>query len=83
MEQASCAGSVAGAGTIAGMTIRVFLLDDHALVREGIRLLLESESDIEVVGEAGTAAEAMTRVPLASPAALPSVCPTERVPHRA
>ena len=49
------------------MAIRVFLLDDHALVREGIRSLLESEPDIEVVGEAGTAAEALTRVPLARP----------------
>ena len=49
------------------MTIRVFLLDDHELVREGIRSLLENESDIEVVGEAATAAEALTRVPLAKP----------------
>ncbi len=49
------------------MAIRVFLLDDHPIVREGIRSLLESEPDIEVVGEAGTAAEAMTRVPLARP----------------
>jgi DNA-binding NarL/FixJ family response regulator len=49
------------------MAIRVFLLDDHALVREGIRLLLENEPDIEVVGEAATAAEAMTRAPLARP----------------
>ena len=49
------------------MSIRVFLLDDHELVREGIRSLLESDPDIEVVGEAGTAAEALTRVPLAKP----------------
>ena len=49
------------------MTIRVFLLDDHAIVREGIRILLENEPDLEVVGEAGTAAEAMTRAPLARP----------------
>ena len=34
------------------MTIRVFLLDDHALVRSGIRMLLSAEIDIEVVGEA-------------------------------
>ena len=46
---------------------RVFLLDDHELVREGIRTLLESDEDIEVVGEAGTAAEALTRIPLAKP----------------
>lgn len=49
------------------MTIRVFLLDDHELVREGIRSLLESDPEIEVVGEATTAAEALTRVPLARP----------------
>ena len=47
------------------MTIRVFLLDDHELVREGIRSLLESDQEIEVVGEATTAVEALTRVPLA------------------
>jgi DNA-binding NarL/FixJ family response regulator len=50
-----------------GVTIRVFLLDDHELVREGIRSLLESDEEIEVVGEAATAAEALTRVPLAKP----------------
>jgi two-component system, NarL family, response regulator DevR len=49
------------------MTLRVFLLDDHELVREGIRTLLESDEDIEVVGEAGTASEALTRIPLAKP----------------
>jgi two-component system, NarL family, response regulator DevR len=49
------------------MAIRVFLLDDHDLVREGIRSLLESDDEIEVVGEAGTAADALTRVPLAKP----------------
>jgi two-component system, NarL family, response regulator DevR len=49
------------------MAIRVFLLDDHEVVREGIRLLLESDDDIEVVGEASTAAEAMDRIPVAKP----------------
>jgi two-component system response regulator DevR len=49
------------------MTIRVFLLDDHELVREGVRSLLESAEDMEVVGEAGTAAEAMNRIPLCKP----------------
>ena len=49
------------------MVIRVFLLDDHEVVREGIRLLLESDDDIEVVGEAATAAEALERIPLAQP----------------
>jgi len=49
------------------VSIRVFLLDDHELVREGIRSLLESDQDIEVVGEASTGAEALMRVPLAQP----------------
>jgi two-component system response regulator DevR len=42
--------------------IRVFLVDDHEVVRRGVRELLESAGDIEVVGEAGTAAEALRRV---------------------
>ena len=33
------------------MTIRVFLIDDHALVRTGMRLILGTDADIEVVGE--------------------------------
>ena len=49
------------------MTIRVFLLDDHELVREGVRSLLESDDDIEVVGEAATGEEALTRIPVAKP----------------
>jgi two-component system response regulator DevR len=49
------------------MAIRVFLLDDHELVREGIRQLLESDPEITVVGEATTAAEALVRIPLAQP----------------
>jgi two-component system, NarL family, response regulator DevR len=47
--------------------IRVFLLDDHEVVRRGIRDVLESEADITVVGEAGTAAEALARVPALKP----------------
>jgi two-component system response regulator DevR len=47
--------------------IRVFLLDDHEIVRRGLRELLESEGDIEVVGEAGTAEEAYGRVPATTP----------------
>ena len=47
--------------------IRVFLLDDHEVVRRGVRDLLESEGDVEVVGEASTAAEAMSRVPAVRP----------------
>jgi DNA-binding NarL/FixJ family response regulator len=49
------------------MTISVFLLDDHELVRTGLKTVFESEEDIEVVGEAGTAAEALVRIPQARP----------------
>jgi len=49
------------------VTITVFLLDDHEIVRRGVRELLESEGDIEVIGEAATVAEALTRIPLAQP----------------
>lgn len=45
------------------MPVRVFLLDDHELVRRGIRELLANEDDLEVVGEAGTAEEALIRIP--------------------
>ena len=48
-------------------SIRVFLLDDHEIVRRGVRDLLEAESDIEVVGEASTAAEALVSVPALRP----------------
>ncbi|MET9253576.1 response regulator [Streptomyces sp. NPDC048182] len=47
--------------------IRVFLLDDHEVVRRGVHDLLSAEDGIEVVGEAGTAAEALARVPAARP----------------
>ncbi len=47
--------------------IRVFLVDDHELVRRGVRDLLEGEADLEVVGEAGTAEEAVGRIPATSP----------------
>jgi DNA-binding NarL/FixJ family response regulator len=49
------------------MGIDVFLLDDHEIVREGVRSLLESDPEITVVGEASTAAEALSRIPLAKP----------------
>jgi len=52
--------------TTTGM-IRVFLLDDHEIVRRGVAELLDSEPDLEVVGEASTAAEALGRVPAVRP----------------
>jgi DNA-binding NarL/FixJ family response regulator len=59
--------SAAAAAIMTGMAIRVFLLDDHEVVRRGVRELLEAEGDIEVVGEAGTAEEALGRIPATSP----------------
>ncbi|MEE1786661.1 response regulator transcription factor [Streptomyces sp. SP17BM10] len=47
--------------------VRVFLLDDHEVVRRGVRDLLEAEPDIEVAGEAGTCAQALARVPALRP----------------
>ncbi|MFE0036168.1 response regulator [Streptomyces sp. NPDC059015] len=47
--------------------VRVFLLDDHEVVRRGLRDLLDAEPDIEVVGEAGTAQQALARGPAVRP----------------
>ncbi|WP_086055602.1 response regulator transcription factor [Protofrankia coriariae] len=47
--------------------VRVFVLDDHEIVRRGMRELLESQGDIKVVGEAGLAAEALRRIPALRP----------------
>lgn len=48
-------------------TIRVFLLDDHEIVRRGLCDLLSTEPDIEVVGESGSAQEALRRIPVLRP----------------
>ena len=47
--------------------IRVFLLDDHEVVRRGVAALLEAAGDITVVGEAGTAASALARIKATRP----------------
>jgi len=49
------------------MTIRVFLLDDHEVVRRGLRELFEASRDLEVVGESGSAQEAARRIPALRP----------------
>jgi DNA-binding NarL/FixJ family response regulator len=49
------------------VTVRVFLLDDHEIVRQGLRGLIEAEDDLAVIGEAGTAEEALTRIPATRP----------------
>jgi two-component system, NarL family, response regulator DevR len=56
-----------GAGARDAVTIRVFLLDDHEVARRRVRELLEGEPDITVVGEAGTAASALARIPALRP----------------
>lgn len=45
----------------------MFLVDDHEVVRRGVAALLESEGDIEVIGEAGTAESAVARIPALRP----------------
>ena len=59
--------SSANAGSPEGTAISVYLLDDHEVVRAGLRALLDSHDGLEVVGEGGTAREAV--------AALPRLCP--------
>lgn len=49
------------------LPLRVFLLDDHDIVRRGVRALLESDGDVEVVGESSTIADAARRIPLLTP----------------
>ncbi len=48
-------------------SIRVFLLDDHEIVRRGIAELIGLQSDLEVVGEAGTASDALIRITASQP----------------
>jgi DNA-binding NarL/FixJ family response regulator len=47
--------------------VRIFLVDDHEITRKGLRVTFEAEEDMEVVGEAATAAEALDRIPAAMP----------------
>ena len=56
-----------GGGGGAVREIGVFLLDDHEVVRRGVRDMLEAEPDIRVVGEAGTSSSALARIPALRP----------------
>jgi two-component system response regulator DevR len=56
-----------GDADVSRQMTRVFLLDDHEVVRRGVQELLSAEDDLEVVGEASTAAEAITRIPVVRP----------------
>ncbi|HUK70223.1 MAG TPA: response regulator transcription factor [Streptosporangiaceae bacterium] len=62
MTESTAAGTGGGDARIS-----VFLLDDHEVVRRGVRDLLAAEPDIEVVGEAGTMASALARMPVLRP----------------
>ena len=57
----------AGSETTRDEPVKVFLLDDHEIVRRGVRDMLEAEGDIQVIGEAGTAASALARIPALRP----------------
>ena len=60
----------AGAATATGsrpMPTRIVLVDDHAIMRQGLRAVLEREADLHVVGEAGTPNEAVAAVATARP----------------
>ena len=52
---------------MADEVITVFLLDDHEIVRSGVRMLIDAQPDLQVVGEAATAAEARARIPALRP----------------
>lgn len=60
MSESSSGGDGSG-------TVRIYLLDDHEVVRRGLRELLESEPGFEVVGESGSAVEATSRIPALRP----------------
>ncbi|WP_276320685.1 response regulator transcription factor [Phytoactinopolyspora endophytica] len=53
--------------SIPDRVVKVFLLDDHEVVRRGVAAVLESEPDIQVIGEAGTADQAIARIPALRP----------------
>ncbi|MFI1814754.1 response regulator transcription factor, partial [Streptomyces sp. NPDC020422] len=48
-------------------TTRVFLVDDHEVVRRGLRDLIDAETDMTVIGEAATAEQALARGPALRP----------------
>jgi two-component system response regulator NreC len=49
------------------MKIRLLLVDDHAVVRSGLKMLLEGQEDVEIAGEAGTASEAINQISKVQP----------------
>lgn len=67
MSTATPSPAGASSGDHGPAPIRVFLVDDHEIVRRGVREVLETTDDIVVVGEASNADEAVRRIPVARP----------------
>ena len=67
MNSISAADNAAVAASSAERRITVFLVDDHEIVRRGLRDLLEAEPDMEVIGETGSAVSAVNRIPALRP----------------
>jgi DNA-binding NarL/FixJ family response regulator len=67
MDEHQDTASAADAAGATDRKIKVYLLDDHEVVRQGLRTLLESHGDIEVVGESGSAQDASHRIPALRP----------------
>src|SRR2546423_1133910 len=67
LRRASCRLGPRPGAVAPSEKIRLFLLDDHEVVRQGLRSLVEADGDIQVVDEAGTAADALIRIPISRP----------------
>ena len=65
------------------VTIRVFMVDDHALVRTGLRMILSAETDIEILGEAESGEEALPQIRKLLPGSeSPTIIPLEGHPDK-
>jgi len=67
MESSTYENAPAPAKKSAERKQRIFIVDDHAMFREGLRQLIEREADFEVCGDVATAAEALTAIPTVQP----------------
>jgi two-component system, NarL family, response regulator DevR len=67
LDTAECWNGSVTAESTTVRPVRVYLLDDHEIVRRGLRELLEADGSIEVIGESGLAAEATRRIPALRP----------------
>lgn len=67
MESSTYENAPAAAKKPAGKKNRIFIVDDHAMFREGLRQLIEREADFEVCGDVASAGEALTAIPTVNP----------------